>query len=366
MFITTANTLNIPPPLMDRMEIIRIAGYTEDEKVEIVRKHLIPNLTTKHGLDVKEWAIDDEALLTIIRRYTREAGVRDLERELSTLIRKAVKELILSEKKSMKASADNLADYLGVPKYRYGEIERLINDERRCGGCSGCGSPGLRFGIRASRRDEHLSWATAWRDVSARLGFGLAGPADQNSDGRYRARNASREPVDLRHLPHEPCNDYRLDMRRFVGGHVCRHRKSFDDGKLRAATALFDGGGMGGTASRTCAGGSSAGSVTTASPGTGTGSSVGPVGIPLGATEMGGAGISPPSVALTTNPSAPLVTPTPLTTPPSSVSPLISTLGSTTQCPPTATGIPPTAFAFGTPLRGSALGLAITRCEGAQ
>src|SRR5262245_56284908 len=123
MFITTANTLNIPPPLMDRMEIIRIAGYTEDEKVEIARKHLISNLTTKHGLDVKEWAIDDEALLTIIRRYTREAGVRNLERELSTLIRKAVKELILSEKKSVKASADNLADYLGVPKYRYGEVE---------------------------------------------------------------------------------------------------------------------------------------------------------------------------------------------------------------------------------------------------
>src|SRR5213594_1197914 len=123
MFITTANTLNIPPPLMDRMEVIRIAGYTEDEKVEIARKHLIPHAITKHGLDSKEWAIDDEALLTIIRRYTREAGVRNLERELSTLIRKAVKELILSEKKSVKASADNLADYLGVPKYRYGEVE---------------------------------------------------------------------------------------------------------------------------------------------------------------------------------------------------------------------------------------------------
>ena len=95
MFITTANTLNIPPSLMDRMEIIRIAGYTEDEKVEIARKHLIPHVTTKHGLDAKEWAIDDEALLTIIRRYTREAGVRNLERELSTLIRKAVKELML-------------------------------------------------------------------------------------------------------------------------------------------------------------------------------------------------------------------------------------------------------------------------------
>ena len=123
MFITTANTLNIPPPLMDRMEIIRIAGYTEDEKVEIARKHLIPHAITKHGLHSKEWAIDDEALLTIIRRYTREAGVRNLERELSTLIRKAVKELIMSKKKSVSVDAHNLADYLGVPKYRYGEVE---------------------------------------------------------------------------------------------------------------------------------------------------------------------------------------------------------------------------------------------------
>jgi ATP-dependent Lon protease len=76
MFITTANTLNIPPSLMDRMEIIRIAGYPEDEKVEIARKHLIPHAIAKHGLDAKEWSIDDEALLTIIRRYTREACVR--------------------------------------------------------------------------------------------------------------------------------------------------------------------------------------------------------------------------------------------------------------------------------------------------
>src|SRR5436189_2842770 len=127
MFITTANTLNIPPPLMDRMEIIRIAGYTEDEKVEIARRHLIPNALTKHGVSVKEWAIDDEALLTIIRRYTREAGVRNCERELSTLIRKAVKELMISKKKSLKVTNDNLADYLGVPKFRYGEVE--ANDQ---------------------------------------------------------------------------------------------------------------------------------------------------------------------------------------------------------------------------------------------
>ncbi|HLQ93739.1 MAG TPA: endopeptidase La [Xanthobacteraceae bacterium] len=123
MFITTANTLNIPPPLMDRMEIIRIAGYTEDEKVEIARKHLIPHAISKHGLEAKEWSIDDEGLLLLIRRYTREAGVRNLERELSTLIRKAVKELTLTKKEAVAVEAKNVSDYIGVPKYRYGEVE---------------------------------------------------------------------------------------------------------------------------------------------------------------------------------------------------------------------------------------------------
>ena len=123
MFITTANTLNIPPPLMDRMEIIRIAGYTEDEKVEIARKHLIPHALVKHGLDPKEWSIDDAALLTLIRRYTREAGVRNLEREISTLIRKAVKELTISKKHSVAVTDGVLGDYIGVPKFRYGEVE---------------------------------------------------------------------------------------------------------------------------------------------------------------------------------------------------------------------------------------------------
>src|SRR5271169_1065865 len=123
MFITTANTLNIPPPLMDRMEIIRIAGYTEDEKVKIAREHLIKHAIEKHGLSEKEWSIDDEALLLMIRRYTREAGVRNLERELSTLIRKAVKELMTSKKKTIAVTAATVGDYLGVPKYRYGEIE---------------------------------------------------------------------------------------------------------------------------------------------------------------------------------------------------------------------------------------------------
>ncbi len=123
MFITTANTLNIPPPLMDRMEIIRIAGYTEDEKVEIARRHLIPNTLAKHGLDAKEWSIDDDGLLLLIRRYTREAGVRNLEREIATLARKAVKELMMVKKESVHVTAENIADYLGVPKHRFGEIE---------------------------------------------------------------------------------------------------------------------------------------------------------------------------------------------------------------------------------------------------
>src|SRR6202789_18421 len=123
MFITTANTLNIPPALMDRMEIIRIAGYTEDEKSQIARKHLIPAAVHKHGLDSREWSIDDDALLLMIRRYTREAGVRNLERELSTLARKAVKELMISKKKSVKVTEKSLEEFLGVPKFRYGEIE---------------------------------------------------------------------------------------------------------------------------------------------------------------------------------------------------------------------------------------------------
>ena len=123
MFVTTANTLNIPAPLMDRMEIIRIAGYTEDEKLEIARKHLIPATTHKHGLAPTEWSVDDAALLELIRRYTREAGVRNLERQISNLARKAVKELLMTKKKKVPVNLENLATYLGVPKYRYGEAE---------------------------------------------------------------------------------------------------------------------------------------------------------------------------------------------------------------------------------------------------
>ncbi len=139
MFVTTANTLNIPGPLMDRMEIIRIAGYTEDEKVEIARKHLLPKAEADHGLKPGEFAVDDAALRTVIQRYTREAGVRSLERELATLARKAVRDIVAgASPKSVTATGSrkatpvkavtittaNLEDYLGVPRYRFGEAEQ--------------------------------------------------------------------------------------------------------------------------------------------------------------------------------------------------------------------------------------------------
>jgi ATP-dependent Lon protease len=123
MFVTTAHTMNIPPALLDRMEIIRLAGYTEDEKIEIAKRHLIPNQRQNHGLELEEWQIDDEALKTLIRRYTREAGVRSLEREIAKLARKAVKEILLGTTKSLQATPENLEQYLGVPKFRYGEAE---------------------------------------------------------------------------------------------------------------------------------------------------------------------------------------------------------------------------------------------------
>lgn len=123
MFVTTANTLNIPAPLLDRMEVIRIAGYTEEEKAEIARTHLIPSAMQKHGLAEKEWKIGDEALLMLIRRYTREAGVRNLEREIANLVRKAVKEILISKVKTVEVTTDNLPEFLGPPRYRYGEAE---------------------------------------------------------------------------------------------------------------------------------------------------------------------------------------------------------------------------------------------------
>ncbi len=123
MFVTTSNTLNIPGPLMDRMEIIRIAGYTEDEKLEIAKRHLLPKAIKDHALEEKEFSLTDEALLEIVRAYTREAGVRNLERELSKLTRKCVTEILKTKVEKVEVTVENLADYLGVPRFRHGEAE---------------------------------------------------------------------------------------------------------------------------------------------------------------------------------------------------------------------------------------------------
>ena len=123
MFVTTANSLRMPQPLMDRMEIIRIPGYTEDEKVEIAKRHLISKQSTAHGLKTDEWHISDDALRDMIRYYTREAGVRNLEREIANLARKSVKELVTNKTKKVTITRKNLDKFAGVQKFRFGETE---------------------------------------------------------------------------------------------------------------------------------------------------------------------------------------------------------------------------------------------------
>ncbi len=124
MFVTTANTLRIPQALMDRMEVIRLSGYTEDEKVEIAKRHLILKQMKAHGVKDDEWSISDEALRDLIRYYTREAGVRNLERELANLTRKATKEILLKNVKRIRVTRRNVGKYAGIRRFRYGEAER--------------------------------------------------------------------------------------------------------------------------------------------------------------------------------------------------------------------------------------------------
>jgi ATP-dependent Lon protease len=123
MFVTTANTLNILPPLLDRLEVIRIPGYTEDEKVNIANNYLIPKQIKNNGLKKEEWSLEKNAVKDIIRSYTKEAGVRNLEREISKVARKTVKRILIDENDKTLIDSKNLSDYLGVKKYKYGEIE---------------------------------------------------------------------------------------------------------------------------------------------------------------------------------------------------------------------------------------------------
>ena len=133
MFVTTANTLNILPPLLDRMEVIRLSGYTEDEKVNISQKFLIPNQSKNNGLKSDEWSIDENINRKIIRHYTRESGVRNLEREISKIARKLVKKIDNNEKINNPINEKDLKDLLGVQKFNYGEIE----EENRIGVVTG-------------------------------------------------------------------------------------------------------------------------------------------------------------------------------------------------------------------------------------
>ena len=124
MFVTTANTLNIPGPLLDRMEVIRIPGYTEDEKVEIAKRHLLPKSIANHGLKKGEFELSDDALRQIIRTYTREAGVRNLERDLANVCRKTVTKIVRENIPDVSVIPDNLEDFLGVSRYRFGLAEK--------------------------------------------------------------------------------------------------------------------------------------------------------------------------------------------------------------------------------------------------
>jgi ATP-dependent Lon protease len=133
MFVTTANTLNILPPLLDRMEVIRLSGYTEDEKVNISQKYLIPNQSKNNGLKKDEWNINEDVNKKIIRHYTRESGVRNLEREISKVARKLVKKIDNKEKVNNPITENDLKDLLGVQKFNYGEIE----EESRIGVVTG-------------------------------------------------------------------------------------------------------------------------------------------------------------------------------------------------------------------------------------
>jgi ATP-dependent Lon protease len=123
MFVTTANSLRMPQPLLDRMEIIRIPGYTEDEKVEIAKRHLMSKVSEANGLKADEWSVTDSAIRDLIRYYTREAGVRNLEREIAGLARKSVKEIVSKKAKKVAITHKNLEKFAGVRKFRYGEAE---------------------------------------------------------------------------------------------------------------------------------------------------------------------------------------------------------------------------------------------------
>ena len=161
MFVTTANTLNILPPLLDRMEVIRISGYTEDEKVNISQKYLIPKQSKNNGLKKDEWKLNEDVNRKIIRNYTRESGVRNLEREIAKIARKLVKKIDAKEKVNTSLNEKELSNFLGVQKFKYGEIE----EENRIGVVTG------------------LAWTEVGGEI---LKIEVGGNARQRKNANYR------------------------------------------------------------------------------------------------------------------------------------------------------------------------------------
>jgi ATP-dependent Lon protease len=158
MFVTTANSLNLPQPLLDRMEIIRLEGYTEDEKVEIAQRHLIAKQVDAHGLKDGEFTLTEEALRDLIRYYTREAGVRTLEREIARLARKSLRKILEKEVESVTVTSDNLSDFAGVRKFKHG----MSDEEAQVGAVTGLawtevGGDVLYIEVSLTQKDEKVT-----------------------------------------------------------------------------------------------------------------------------------------------------------------------------------------------------------------
>ena len=261
MFITTANTMRIPPALLDRMEVIQIGGYTEDEKLEIARRHLIPKQIDRHGLKKGEWSISDDALRDAIRLYTREAGVRNLEREIAKLSRKAVKEILLKAEKGaerkpaakpLRVTRRNLARYCrraALPSRRF--------RDRRPGGRRD--RPRLhRFRRRAAihrvggharqgATDDHRPSRRGHEGIGAGGGELCALAAPPNSaSSRHRSTSATSTSTVPRRRDAEgrPLRRHRHDLFDRLGAHRHSHRPLLggDDGRSDAARAGAAGG----------------------------------------------------------------------------------------------------------------------------
>ena len=245
MFVCTANSLNIPPPLLDRMEVIRLPGYTEDEKLNIAKRYLNPKQMRQNGLEKEEVAISDTAIIDIIRYYTREAGVRNLEREIAKICRKVVKQLLLRpRKKALRVNHRNVGKYLGVRRFRYGRAEE--NDQ--IGQVTGLALDRSRRriahdrgGHRCGQGQAHTDRATRQRDAGIR-----PGGDDRRSQPGRRARHRRGISAESRR-PH-PCSGGIHAQGRSVGRHrdvrsarVVAHKDSRalelrdDGGKSRCA-----------------------------------------------------------------------------------------------------------------------------------